>query len=309
MLPASAVSGIVPPVITPLLNGQLDVKGLERVLDRLIGGGIHALFTLGTTGEAFMLSQKTQRDVLKHTSKIVAGRIPILSGVMDCNTDRSIELAAYAASVGVDAIVITPPLCLPVSQKTLIEYVDEMLARQPLPIFLYHNPALARTSFEPQTVAELSQRPRILGFKDSSGDIRYFRQVADLIKRKDFSLLIGAEGLLPDAIAAGGHGCVGGGAHVCPRMFVQLYDALVAGNHAEVSRLYVQLKLLGRMYGDAPTATIIIRRIKCALDQMGICRDEMADPLSECDGAERQMVVDHLHELGPWAEMPHATLA
>ena len=49
--------GIVPPLVTPLLdNNTLDVEGLERLIEHVIKGGVHGVFILGTTGEAQSIS-------------------------------------------------------------------------------------------------------------------------------------------------------------------------------------------------------------------------------------------------------------
>ena len=50
-------TGSIPPLVTPLLeNDKLDIDGLERLIERLIKGGVHGLFILGTTGEAQSIS-------------------------------------------------------------------------------------------------------------------------------------------------------------------------------------------------------------------------------------------------------------
>ena len=36
------MTGIIPPLVTPLLdNDKLDIDGLERLIERLIKGGVH----------------------------------------------------------------------------------------------------------------------------------------------------------------------------------------------------------------------------------------------------------------------------
>jgi 4-hydroxy-tetrahydrodipicolinate synthase len=51
------LKGIIPPVVTPLLdNNTLDVRGLERLIHHLLSGGVHGLFILGSTGSQTLLS-------------------------------------------------------------------------------------------------------------------------------------------------------------------------------------------------------------------------------------------------------------
>ena len=57
------LSGIIPPLVTPLLDDDvLDVEGLQRLIKHLIAGGVHALFVLGTTGESQSLSYKLRME-------------------------------------------------------------------------------------------------------------------------------------------------------------------------------------------------------------------------------------------------------
>ena len=91
----------------------------------------------------------------------------------------------------------------------------------PLPLFLYNMPALAKVSFELDTVRHAMDDPRIVGLKDSSGNMDYFAGAAALLEhRPDWSLLIGPEERLMEAIQSGGHGGVAGGANLFPALYV-----------------------------------------------------------------------------------------
>jgi 4-hydroxy-tetrahydrodipicolinate synthase len=74
------LSGIIPPVVTPLLdNNTLDTVGLAKLIEHLLSGGVHGLFILGTTGEATSLSYNLRKELIKRTSELVIG-VPLLSG-------------------------------------------------------------------------------------------------------------------------------------------------------------------------------------------------------------------------------------
>ena len=76
--------GIVPPVVTPLLDRDtLDVPGLERVLEHILAGGVSGLFLLGTTGEGPGLSHRLRRELIDRACRQVAGRVPVLVGISD----------------------------------------------------------------------------------------------------------------------------------------------------------------------------------------------------------------------------------
>ena len=78
------LSGIIPPLVTPLLDDDvLDVEGLQRLIEHLIAGGVHALFVLGTTGESQSLSYKLRVEMIKNTCRIAKGRLPVLVCISD----------------------------------------------------------------------------------------------------------------------------------------------------------------------------------------------------------------------------------
>ena len=92
-----SLSGIVPPMITPLRDRDaLDIAGLERLVEHIIGGGVQGLFILGTSGEGPGLSYRLRREVIQHVCKQVRGRIPVLVGITDTAFAESVAIARYA---------------------------------------------------------------------------------------------------------------------------------------------------------------------------------------------------------------------
>ncbi len=132
----STLTGIVPPLVTPLTDRDtLDVEGFERLIERLIGGGVGGLFVLGTTGEGRSLSYRLRREVVSVACRVARGRVPVLVGITDTAFVESVELARHSAEVGADALVAAPPYYLPEGQPELIEYIRHLLPELPLPFF------------------------------------------------------------------------------------------------------------------------------------------------------------------------------
>jgi hypothetical protein len=75
---------------------RLDPAGLERLVHHVVGGGVHGLFLLGTTGEGPALSGRLQRELIEQAVTIVAGRVPMLLGITDAAAAESIHLAGFA---------------------------------------------------------------------------------------------------------------------------------------------------------------------------------------------------------------------
>ena len=292
--------GIVPPVVTPLLDRDtLDVAGLERVLEHILTGGVSGLFLLGTTGEAQGLSYRLRREVIERACRQVAGRVPVLVGITDTAFVESVGLARLAADSGADAVVIAPPYYLPLGQPELQEYLDHLIADLPLPLFLYNFPALTKITIEPETVRRAMDHPRVVGIKDSSGSMMYFKHLTGLAKsRTDWTVLIGPEELLADAVFAGGHGGVNGGANVFPRLYTELHRAAAAGDLARTRDLQDRvLRISAALYTVGRHPSAIVKGLKCALSCLGLCGDAMAEPFHHFCATERQRVEQVLPEL------------
>jgi 4-hydroxy-tetrahydrodipicolinate synthase len=296
----SSFHGIVLPLVTPLLERDvLDRAGLERLIEYVLAGGVHGLFLLGTTGEASALSSRVRREFVKATIQQVNRRVPILVGVSDTCVVESLQLARDVAELGADGVVATTPYYIPLEEAELVEYVRVLDKESPLPVLLYNMPRLTKQPFSLAALRAAMQFEKIVGVKDSSGDMDYFKKLCDLAaERPDWSLLIGSESKLADAVRMGADGGVMGGANVAPKLLVDVYDSATSGDDERVAMLHESLRDLGSIYKFGEYAAGTIRGIKCALELMGICSGRMADPHRACDDSQRAFVGQQLVKLG-----------
>lgn len=291
--------GIIPPLATPLKSrDQLDAAALERLTERIIAGGVHGLFVLGTTGESAALSVRMRREIVERVTQQVAGRIPVLVGVSDTSLAESLIAAEHAASVGADAIVATTPYYVPPEQDELLGFFQSLHDESPLPLYLYNMPGLTKTWISLEVVRAAMEWPNVHGLKDSSGDLAYFREVAaELHRRPDWSLLAGSEILLVDTMEVGGHGCVSGGANVWPQLYVGLYEAALRGDDATVEKFLGQLNQFSAIYEDGQYGACAIRGIKTALAILRICDEQMAATFRPATDEHRARIVACLQKL------------
>ncbi|MFA7054684.1 MAG: dihydrodipicolinate synthase family protein, partial [Kiritimatiellia bacterium] len=104
------LKGVVPPMVTPLLdNHTLDVMGLERLVEHILSGHVHGLFLLGTTGEAPDLSYELRHELVQRVCGQVGGRVPVMVGITDTVFSESVRLAESAARAGAEGVVAAPP--------------------------------------------------------------------------------------------------------------------------------------------------------------------------------------------------------
>jgi 4-hydroxy-tetrahydrodipicolinate synthase len=298
--------GIILPMVTPLKDRDtLDVPGLEHVIRHVLEGGVHGLFLLGTTGEGTSLSQRLRRELIERSSRLAAGRVPLLAGITDTSFVESVNLARAAADAGADAVVLSPPYSMPEGQVELREYLEHMLAELPLPLFLYNMPPLTKGSFELDVVRWALDQPRIAGIKDSSGSMIYFNRVREATRaRADWSLLVGPEELLAEAVLLGGHGGVCAGANIFPRLYVELHAAAERGDVPRTRTLHsTAMRVAEEIYRMGPHPSAVIKGIKCALCCLGLCDDFMAEPFQRCGEPERRKIQAALKAVEPCVAM------
>ncbi len=287
-------------MVTPLRGrDELDTAGLERLVEHLIGGGVSALFILGTTGEGPSLSYRVRREVVERVCRQVRKRVPVLVGITDTAFVESVNLARHAMTHGANAVVLAPPYYLPGGQPELREYLEHLVPELPLPLLLYNMPSLTKVHFEVDLVRRLMDEPRIIGLKDSSGNMIYFNQVLSFIKqRPDWCLMVGPEELLAEVMLAGGHGGIAGGANLFPQLYVRLCEAAAAGDLARTQQLHRQvMQVSNSLYHIGRHASAVIKGIKCGLSCMGICDDFMAEPFHRFRAEERARVQRHINEI------------
>ncbi len=295
---ASPIHGIIPPMVTPLLaEDKLDVKSTRSVIEHLIKGGVHGIFILGSTGEAPSLSYKIRYQLVEETCRQVAGRVPVIVGITDTSFVESVNLANFAEEKNATAVVLAPPYYFPAGQPELVEYVSHLVSEISIPLFLYNMPSFTKVYYEVETVKALSENRRIIGIKDSSGNMLYYHRLLQLFKdRSDFSILMGTEALLAESILLGGHGGVPGGANLFPNLFARLYDAAQRKDLNDVRNLQDRVMRLGStIYNVGKYGSSFLKGIKCGLACKGVLKsDFVAEPFHAFRDKERKIVKNYL---------------
>jgi len=293
--------GIIPPVLTPLLDrDSLDADAFDRLLEHLIAGGVHALFILGSTGEAPGLSYRLRREVVDRACATVAGRLPLLVGITDTSFVETLNAADYAAKAGASALVLSPPFYYTLNQAGFLGYLERLAPLLPLPLYLYNMPNYTKLVMAPETVRAASAIPNIYGLKDSSGDKDYFRACQQAVRdRPDFAMLIGVEEILAEMVAEGAHGGVCGGSNLDPALYVQLYEAALRKDRDTVALLQKVVMIISEgVYRVGEPGSSYLRGLKTAVSLLGIGNGFMAEPYRAMSAEEREKIQHAVNEAG-----------
>ena len=285
--------GIIAPLVTPL-KGQdsLDHGSLEKLIGHTVAGGVNGLFVLGTTGEAASLSRELKLEVISLACQHAAGRVPVLVGITDPAFSESVRLANAAAHAGAAAVVVAPPYYFRYSQSDLLQYLERLSGAIALPLVLYNIPQFTKVVYAVETVRRASEMQKIVGLKDSSGDLTYLADVVKALRHNpQFGVSIGPEEHLVEGLQAGACGGVSGGSNLFPHLYVGVYDAAERGDWDEAARLQQIIRRASAvLYRVGDPDSSYLRGLKAALSVEGICSDLPALPFTRLTAAEREFV-------------------
>ncbi|MFL1012161.1 dihydrodipicolinate synthase family protein [Flavisericum labens] len=294
------VNGIIPPMVTPLLsdNLSLDIKGVNKLINHILSGGVHGLFILGTTGEATSLSYKTREQLIVESCQVVNGRVPVFVGISDTSIEESIKLGEVAKKAEASALVAAPPFYYGLGQIELYKYYWNLANQLPLPLFLYNMPSHTKINIDIDTALKLSEHPNIIGLKDSSANIVYFQKLCHLLKHKDFTLLVGPEEVTAETVLMGGNGGVNGGANMFPKLYVELYNAAIAKDFDRIYQLqHLVMEISTKIYSLGSFGSSYLKGMKAGLSTLGIIDAHIAPPFHKFDEKEMNAVIKNINDI------------
>ena len=176
------LQGIFPPITTPFYpDGAVYFRKLEHNVERYSRTPVAGIGVLGSTGEAVMLSDQEQRDVLKTAMDAVAANKVTIAGTGRESARDTLQLTEYAAELGYDvALVRTPHFYRSqMHPANLLAFYRTVADRSPIPILIYNVPPFTAYNMPAELVIELAEHPNIFGIKESSGDIEKIRLMVE----------------------------------------------------------------------------------------------------------------------------------
>lgn len=237
------LDGIIIPTITPLNEeGNVDVESSRELVDYLIGGGVHTLFILGTTGEGPLLSLNEQVKFAKVVVEHTNGRVPVIAGISETSTARVLDVVEKLTPIGLDAFVSTLPYYDNTNVDEQIRFFKILADKSEIPISIYDNPYKAGQVLDDKVIVELKDHDNIIGLKDSSSNIRKFRErVEKFGSDSDFAFVLGHSDVIDLSIYFGAAGVVPSDAHLFPELCVNIYNNAINRNWMEAEKLQKKL--------------------------------------------------------------------
>ncbi|MFN3582843.1 4-hydroxy-tetrahydrodipicolinate synthase [Phenylobacterium sp.] len=285
--------GVLPALVTPFRNGQVDEDAFVALVERQIDGGVHGLVPVGTTGETATLSHEEHRRVVELCVKTARGRVPVVAGAGSNSTAEAIELVRHAKAVGAEAALVVTPYYNRPSQEGLYAHYKAINDAVQLPILVYNVPGRTSVDISNEILVRLSKLPNIVGVKDATSDL-VRASFQRLHCGEDWVMLSGDDPVALGYMAHGGHGCISVTANVAPEQCSAFYEAVMAGDWPAALQWQDRLVRLHKaLFADASPAPT-----KFALAHLGLCSDETRLPITPCSEPARTEVLAAMRDAG-----------
>ena len=269
------IKGIIPPILTPMnADESINLDAFRSEVERLLDGGVHGIFPVGTNGEAYILSANEKLDLIAAAVDQVKGRVPVYAGTGCVSTAETIRMSVEAEKLGADALSIITPYFAAASQHELYAHYAEVAKHVSIPIVLYNIPPRTGNRILPETVAKLGRDiDVIMGAKDSSGDLENLKAYIRLTRDIDgFAVLAGNDGNILNCLKEGGAGGIAGRANIYPRTIASIYDSFVAGDLEKAQQLQDAISSIQRVFKFGNPNTVIKKAAAMRGFPVGDCR-------------------------------------
>jgi 4-hydroxy-tetrahydrodipicolinate synthase len=238
------LSGIVPPVVTPFSEtGELRPEAFREEIRYHLDVGVSGIAVAGSTGEGNALSVAEHERVYEIAVEETDDE-PVVAGVIATSTREGIEKAEIAAKAGTDFVMATPPHYNTPTDEGLIEYFRRLGEAAQLPLLIYD------VIQHVDVTAALAERiadevPELFGIKQSAGDTHGLTNMLDRVGDR-LTIMSAVDDLIYPTYALGADGSIGGVTAIYPRVSIELWEAVQAGDHDRAREIHFATLPLAR---------------------------------------------------------------
>ena len=230
--------GVFPAVTTKMnQGGEIDLAATQSSLDRLVDKGVSGVIVLPMLGENASLAPTEREAVIRAAVEVVAGRVPVLSGLAEITLETAKVHARAYEGFGAQGLMVFPSLAYKTDPRETVAWYKGIAGASALPIMIYNNPIAYGVDVTPAILKELADTPEIVCVKEETGDIR--RVTDTYIELGDrFSVFCGVDDLIVESAALGVTGWVSGMTNVWPAECVRIFNLCAQEKFAEARELY-----------------------------------------------------------------------
>jgi 4-hydroxy-2-oxoglutarate aldolase len=275
------------PITTPFdpASGDVAPQHLKDNVARLLADGLDGIVVAGSTGEAPLLESDEHRRAVAWTREAIPSGTWLVAGAGAESTRQAIALTRAAAEEGADAVLVRPPSYFPaVAARSLANYFRAVADASPVPVLVYNIPKYTHVSLPAELLEELATHPRVVGVKDSSGDLKTLAAYREAVPKG--AVFVGSGSLLLPALELECDGGIVAVACFAARLCAELLTTYRAGDRAAAVALQDRIGPLDQeIVGKLGPAGV-----KAAMDAVGLYGGPPRPPLAPLGPAARERV-------------------
>ena len=288
----SVFTGAGVALVTPFTETGVDYQKLDELIEFQIAGGTDAIIITGTTGEASVMPDDEQIEVIKHTVEVVNHRIPVIAGCGSNDTKHGIHLSAMAEEAGADGLLSVTPYYNKTTQKGLVEHYVALAKAVSVPVILYNVPGRTGMNMTPATVARVMERcDNVVGVKECN-----FDQVAEIFHLcgPNVKVYSGEDGLVVPLMSMGGSGVISVLSNIAPKKVSDMVHACLDGDYKKAAAIQIEaIPMVKALFCETSPIPV-----KTALNMMGWNVGECRMPLTTMEDNNRAILESALKEYG-----------
>lgn len=278
------IKGIMPPVATPFVNGDVAYDKLADNMKRWNKTGLSGCVAMGSNGESAYLTREEKLKLVETIRKYLSHGMSLIAGTGSDSIRETVALSNDAADRGADYVLVLTPSFYKgqMNSAAFVRYFTEVADNVRIPLVIYNVPKFTGVDIQADAVSRLAHHGNIVGLKNSSENSA---QIAEIVASvpKDFSVLVGTASVLYPGLASGATGGILALANIAPEECVELQRLHDAGKHADASAL--QKKLIP--VNKAVTSKYGVPGLKAAMDMLGYFGGEPRSPLAPLGEKEK----------------------
>ena len=287
---ALALQGVIVPLTTPFdpETGDVAPVALRQLARDALTRGLAGVVVAGTTGEGPMLDEDEKVNLVEWLREVVPEDRWLIAGTGAESTRGTVRLSERAAAAGADAVLVRPPAYFgPVlTPQALADHFARVADRSPVPVILYNMPKYTHVMLHDSLLRAVADHPQVIGFKDSSGDLKVlagYRAAAPRLKA-----LVGSGSQFYPALELGADGGVLAVACFAAERCQTLFRAFRADDRRAAGAEQERLTPLAREI----VADLGVPGIKAALDLIGLPGGPARAPLAPLDARQKGRVAE-----------------
>ncbi len=268
-------SGVCTALVTPFLDGKLDLEAMRELIELQVESGVSALCVAGTTGECATLGEREFCRLVSYTLEKVDGRLPVVVGVGTPSTEQSCRRASFASAAGADLLLAVTPYYNKGTPEGLVRHYHAIAEAGDIPVIVYNVPSRTGVDLDVSLYRRIAAHPGIAAVKEAGGGFeRLLELIGELGDR--IAVYTGNDQAILTAIALGAKGVISVLSNLLPRETVELTQAALDGKMiAAREAQYRLLPLIRALFSETNPAPV-----KCALELCGLLSGELRLPLS-----------------------------